>query len=53
MLTNKLEDLAGMEAKTVLDPSAGPQMRERDPGVLSVPHDRGDSAKGEYAKQQI
>src|SRR6266705_1734373 len=37
-----------MEAETLLNPSTRAQMRQRDPGVLRIPDDRGDRAKSEY-----
>ena len=42
-----------MEAETLLNPSTRAQMRQRDPGVLRIPDDRGDRTESESDKEQI
>ena len=51
MFAEKHKDFPRMETKTLLDAAARSQMRQRNPGVLRVPHNRRDSAKSEHPEQ--
>src|SRR3981081_2334520 len=53
MFAEKFQDFERMKSDFFIQTPARPQMRERDPGVLSVPGDRRNSANRERAEKPI
>src|SRR5262249_5021833 len=53
MLEEKPENLERMKTEPMLEIPTRAQMRQRDPGMLRVPHNRRNRAKNEHPDQQI
>ena len=51
MFAEKGKNLTRMEANPLLNASARAEVRERDPGVLVVPHNRLDRAERKETEQ--